>query len=106
MAEIEDDDNKKLFMSLVGVGRVFFNYAVEKTRSSAFSLGHKLLEKACSSGNDYSIAQCMKVFYCWLNAHSFLGNPKLQEKIDLETDLKIDLDNLNNICNYSSFPEI
>ena len=106
LAEIEDDDNKELFMSLVGIGQVFFNHAANPHRPSAFALGHKLLEKACSSGNDDSIIQCMSVFYCWLNAHnndeniasgssSFLDDSNLQEKIQLR---KSDL----NSCEYSN----
>lgn len=117
LAEIEDDDNKELFMSLVGVGRVFFNHAAENTKPSAFALGHKLLEKACDNRDRDSLIQCMSVFYCWLNAHnedhddklvddddhkdiasdssSFLNNSDLQEKIELDTD---DLKQ----CDYSS----
>ena len=119
LAEIEDDDNKKLFMSLVGVGRVFFNHAAENTKPSAFALGHKLLEKACDNRDRDSLIQCMSVFYCWLNAHnkehenklvddddhkdiasgatekSFLENNDIKAKIDLRvTDLEQ--------CDYSS----
>ncbi len=110
LAEIEDDDDKDLFMSLVGVGKVFFNKAADDLKTSAFALGHKLLEKACSGGTDTSLTQCMSVFYCWLNDHigdaeistgtdsekSFLRNSDLQEKIELRI---ADLEE----CDYSNF---
>lgn len=99
LAEIDDDDNRDLFMSLVGIGEVFFNEAAGSIKTSAFALGHKLLEKACTNSKT-SLTQCMSVFYCWLDNHahaepdptnpvdikSFLDNNDLQEKIELDED--------------------
>ena len=108
LASIDDDDNKDLFLSLIGAGEVLFYDAADDSAISAFALGHKVLEKACEDSNDTSVEQCIKVFYCWLNSHlnadadnnddevkNIINNEKFEEK----TGMKIDLD---NECDYGT----
>ncbi len=102
LASIDDDDNKDLFLSLIGAGEVLFNKAADAPAISAFALGHKVLEKACEDSNDTSVEQCIKVFYCWLNAHvdgdeikDMVKNEDFEEK----TGMNI---NLDSECAYGT----
>ena len=59
--------------------RNFFHYVVDNNaREDAFILAHQLLEEACETQagtNSRGFKQCIRGFYCWLNAGS---NPDVE----------------------------
>ena len=90
-AFIEEEENKQLFLSLISGGNDFFKIAAKKRRFSAFILGNKIVEKACSNRNEISFNQCVAAFYChlrgaYLNQGFFRGDD-LEEGIGREIDL-------------------
>ncbi|MDE0518436.1 MAG: hypothetical protein OXH36_02615 [Bdellovibrionales bacterium] len=73
IADIEGKENMKLFLALVAGGGDFFKRAAENRNYSAFVLGNKLVEKACSSRDDTSFDQCVAAFYCHLRDDDYLN---------------------------------
>lgn len=103
IAYIREEKNRSLFLALVAGGRDFFERAAENRRFTAFILGNKLVEKACSNRDTTSFDQCVAAFYCH-QQHSthlnqdFLRRDDIKEGIGREIDLKgCDANNLDSV---------
>ena len=97
IAFIEEENNKQLFLALISAGKAFFKRAAENRRYSAFILGNKLVEQACSNRNETSFNQCVAAFYCHLHDFAHLNQGFFQGDVEEGVGRLIFL----NLCNFS-----
>ena len=105
IAFIEEEENKQLFLALISGGNNFFKRAAGNRRYSAFILGNKLVEQACSNRNETSFNQCVAAFYCHLHDDDHLNQFFfLRDDMTEGVGRSIFLMNCNN--DYSIFEDI
>ncbi len=114
IASITEDRKKELLIALSALGsnylssiQSFFNYAANRRYDNALELAHQLLEVACetdSGTGSVKFEQCIRGFYCWLNAHHSDSDSQILPA-DFE-EIEMSLNSINLSCTCANFTDI